>query len=158
MIERRHPVISRHGKWITIETYTVDANGVARGPTGRVLTVSMGSRGYVRINVWHPSFGHRTVWSRQHGHHIRTQDSRPFELHRVMCATFHGIPEPGRGVARHIDGDKRNNAAVNLRWGSYRDNALDAVRHRAGSNALASYDDDDGQQDLFQTAGKRAKP
>lgn len=47
---------------------------------------------------------------------------------RMVCEAFHGSPRQG-AEACHNDGDKTNNAASNLRWGSRKDNCQDGIRH-----------------------------
>jgi hypothetical protein len=49
-------------------------------------------------------------------------------VHHVVLEAFVGPCPPG-GVARHIDGDKTNNAASNLRWGTLSGNVRDSIRH-----------------------------
>ena len=49
-------------------------------------------------------------------------------LHRIVCEAFHGKAKSGQHC-RHIDGDKTNNAAENLSWGSPSENNLDKDRH-----------------------------
>lgn len=45
-------------------------------------------------------------------------------IHRLVCAAFHG-PCPGPNFhADHIDGDRGNNAATNLRWLTRSENLL----------------------------------
>ena len=51
------------------------------------------------------------------------------EVHAIVAATFHG-PRPEGMDTRHLDGDKTNNAASNLRYGTRSENELDKVRHR----------------------------
>jgi hypothetical protein len=47
----------------------------------------------------------------------------------LVCAAFRG-PCPGYGVqARHLDGDKRNNAESNLAWGTALENSADKRLH-----------------------------
>ena len=48
-------------------------------------------------------------------------------IHRLVCEAFHG-PSEGRH-ALHGDGDKHNNRASNLRWGSAFDNMKDKLLH-----------------------------
>lgn len=48
-------------------------------------------------------------------------------VHQLVAKTFHG-EQSGKFVC-HKDGDKFNNAANNLYWGTPADNARDAVRH-----------------------------
>lgn len=49
-------------------------------------------------------------------------------LHRLICEAFHG-PCPEGFQCRHLDGDKTNNAASNLAWGSAKQNATDKLAH-----------------------------
>lgn len=54
-----------------------------------------------------------------------------FWLHRLVCAAFNGEP-PWYGEetahCRHLDGDRTNNHADNLRWGSRVENERDKKR------------------------------
>jgi len=47
-------------------------------------------------------------------------------IHRLVCAAFHGAPEP-KQVAMHLDNDPDNNVPSNLRWGTHRENIQQAV-------------------------------
>jgi len=58
--------------------------------------------------------------------------SKKIYVHRTICELFNGKPS-GKNVCRHLDGDKYNNAASNLSWGSHYDNAQDTILH---GNAL----------------------
>lgn len=49
-------------------------------------------------------------------------------LHRLIAEAFYG-PCPDGMVCRHIDGDRSNNMASNLAWGSQSENNLDKRRH-----------------------------
>jgi len=82
---------------------------------GRVLTLnSTLSNGYLGINLSLNGKGKMQT------------------VHVVVCATFHGPRPPGMVVA-HTDGNKLNNAASNLRYATYKENAADAVKHGAGN-------------------------
>lgn len=50
-------------------------------------------------------------------------------LHRLICEAYHG-PCPAGMECRHIDGDKNNNAAINLAWGTKSENEADKQRHQ----------------------------
>ena len=54
---------------------------------------------------------------------------RTVRLHRLICDANHGAPPPGQNVARHLDGNKLNNAPENLRWGTQAENCQDSIRH-----------------------------
>lgn len=49
-------------------------------------------------------------------------------LHRLICEAFHG-PCPDGMQCRHLDGDKSNNAASNLSWGTKKQNEDDRKAH-----------------------------
>lgn len=57
------------------------------------------------------------------------------KVHFLVCEAFHGPRPPGQ-VTRHLDGDKLNNRASNLAWGTPSENSLDSVRH--GTHPQAS--------------------
>lgn len=50
-------------------------------------------------------------------------------LNRLVALAFHGEPPFLGADARHLDGDKENNYATNIAWGSRTDNEADKVRH-----------------------------
>jgi hypothetical protein len=75
-----------------------------------MLIPSLSSNGYQRIGIYRDG---QRVWRR---------------LHRLVAMVF----VPGFApdlIACHIDGDKTNNRADNLKWGTYSENSLDSVRH-----------------------------
>ncbi|WP_257540664.1 NUMOD4 motif-containing HNH endonuclease [Sphingobium sp. CFD-1] len=49
-------------------------------------------------------------------------------LHQIVCEAFHGRRPPGHEVA-HIDGDRCNPSASNLRWATHRENMADREMH-----------------------------
>lgn len=51
-------------------------------------------------------------------------------LHRLICEAHHG-PCPVGMECRHLDGDKKNNAAANLAWGTKAENEKDKQDHGA---------------------------
>lgn len=50
-------------------------------------------------------------------------------VHRVVLLAFSGNPPSVNSQARHLNGDRTDNRAVNLAWGSNRENCLDARNH-----------------------------
>lgn len=55
-------------------------------------------------------------------------------VHRLVCAAFHGPPPPSedRMEVRHLDGDRTNSLPGNLAWGTRADNWLDRKIHGRG--------------------------
>jgi hypothetical protein len=55
---------------------------------------------------------------------------KDYNIHIWVCTLFNGPkPTDGKFVCRHLDDDKSNNVWTNLAWGTYQDNADDAVRN-----------------------------
>lgn len=50
-------------------------------------------------------------------------------VYRAVCAAFHGEPPFVGAVARHLDGDPKNNTPGNLAWGTPGENSGDMLRH-----------------------------
>lgn len=80
------------------------------------------STGYAKVRLW--VNGRRLTCS----------------VHRLVCAAFHGKPAAGLDAC-HNDGDRLNNRADNLRWGSRSENNLDAVAHGTNRNAAKTHCD-----------------
>jgi hypothetical protein len=49
-------------------------------------------------------------------------------LHRLICEAFHGAPDHGQ-ECRHLNGNKGDNRAANLAWGTRAQNAADKDAH-----------------------------
>lgn len=77
--------------------------------------------------------------------------------HRIVLEIFHGPCPPGH-EARHLDGDRTNNAADNLAWGTPVENARDKERHGTVSkgerNGMAKLTEDEVREmRRLRTAG-----
>ncbi len=57
------------------------------------------------------------------------------QVHKLVCTAFHGDPQDFQ-VVRHLNGDRYDNRAENLIWGTPEQNCQDSIRHRIhqGSN------------------------
>lgn len=70
-------------------------------------------------------YGYPTV---QVAHPLHSGETITRNIHRMVCAAYHGAPEPTAEVL-HFDGVASNNQPSNLRWGSAKENAADRERH-----------------------------
>lgn len=50
------------------------------------------------------------------------------KVHRLVALAFHGLPSDTQ-VVRHLNGNRLDNRAENLAWGSPSDNAADSIAH-----------------------------
>jgi hypothetical protein len=64
-------------------------------------------------------------------------------VHRLVALAFHGYPQD-RCVVQHINGDKTDNRAENLKWGTHAENTEDSKFHgtigRSGERKLTRDD------------------
>ncbi len=79
----------------------------------RILKPAPTSRGYLSVQLYLD---------------VRPKKSKSFLVHRLVAQTFYDNPESHRYVC-HIDGDKLNNKAENLYWGTAEMNAADKTLH-----------------------------
>ena len=91
--------------------YLVSDMGRVKGVRGVILRTP--SCKYRQYRLIHSSRGGRQV---------------QWFVHTLVLETFVG-PKPESMVCRHLDGDPTNNRLTNLRWGTYAENAEDAVKH-----------------------------
>jgi hypothetical protein len=91
---------------------------------GQIWSVESNWRGYgVRRLVQAPDpDGYPKVRVRRNGRRIR------YAVHRLVALAFYGLPSPHQEV-RHLNGDRQDNRAVNLQWGTKGENANDRARH-----------------------------
>lgn len=88
---------------------------------GRVASVIKGKPRLI-VGTRCGQYGYRAipVYANRRGQKIYT--------HRTICELFNGPPEKGQ-QCRHLDGNKNNNAASNLKWGSPQENSNDRLLH-----------------------------
>jgi hypothetical protein len=78
----------------------------------RALRPSLDAKGYAGLTICDTETGKRMK----------------LRVHRIVARAF--VPNPdGLPCVRHLDGDKANNSAANIAWGTYRDNEEDKRRH-----------------------------
>lgn len=98
--------------------YMVSSDGVVwsfrnwRGQSQRALTMYPDRSGYLRVKLMRPN-----------GPTLHRQ------VHRLVCEAFHGSRSNRMHQVRHLDGNKLNNHADNLAWGTAKENAEDRDRH-----------------------------
>ena len=89
---------------------------------GRVLTNRRGrakTPGPYREVGRVDSVGYRVVSFRETG---------PMRVHRLVALAFHGAAPDGKSVVRHLNGNKLDNRAANLAWGTHAENVADMLR------------------------------
>jgi hypothetical protein len=105
-------------------------DGYEASSLGRIFSRRRGSNRVLK--GWLDKKGYRKVF-------VYSPDGRAERfVHALIAEAFHG-PRPEGADTRHLDGDKSNNAASNIRWGSRSENELDKVRHGAHHNARKTH-------------------
>jgi hypothetical protein len=105
MRETQHPTYTR---------YLVREDGQITGLWG-ILSPAPDPKGYLTVGL-------------SDGKHRQT-----YRVHRLVCETFHGPKPFPEAQVRHLDGNKRNNHADNLRWGTTKENGADITLHGSRS-------------------------
>lgn len=62
---------------------------------------------------------------------LQTDDKKEIKrkVHLLVCESFHGERPQWAQCVRHIDGNKKNNKASNLCWGTRQQNEADKILH-----------------------------
>lgn len=85
---------------------------------GRVKSIRTGKI----LVVGHGKYGHGQVCFSVNG------KKQKVSVHRAVLGAFRGAPKAGQ-VARHLNGDARDNRLQNLVWGTPKENTADMLRH-----------------------------
>lgn len=102
--------VSDQGRVRSLDREATHASGSVYLKKGRVLTVHVGAKGYGQVTL--------TGEGRWKTHMV----------HRLVAEAF--LPKKEKGqVVRHLDGDKKKNAARNLCYGTPQQNSDDQIRH-----------------------------
>ena len=101
---------------INVTRYTVSVEGIVytndRGTVRPLATYRAAGNDYLCVRLWY--LGKRVG----------------VQVHRLVAMT-HLPPKPfDKAVLRHRDGNKDNNAAGNLEWGTQAQNCADIVVHK----------------------------
>ena len=99
-------------KWTLPDNYYVTENGrVFSMHSHKELRQTLNSHGYPSVRI--------TVGGQR----------KRIAVHRLIAAEFHGLKPSDKHEIRHLNGDKTDNRAVNLCWGTRKDNANDREKH-----------------------------
>lgn len=90
--------------------YEVSSHGRVRNKLGHVLKLRESNCGYLRVAL------------------SKNCAYKHLSVHRLVLSSFVGFPTENQ-EARHLDGDRRNNALSNLKWGTKVENANDRIAH-----------------------------
>lgn len=98
--------------------YTVSSDGKVfsishnwRGLGKRRIKNEVGKDGYIFVRL--------TVGGKR----------KKYKIHQLVCEAFNGKKPSSKHEVCHADGDRINNTASNLYWGTRSDNARDRVKH-----------------------------
>lgn len=102
--------VSDDGQVRSLPRIILRRDGTSQRVPGRPLMLCENNRGYWMVHL------------------KRNKQRTPMTVHRAVLTSFVGPRPPGQ-VARHLDGDRKNNLLSNPCWGTYRENGLDSIRH-----------------------------
>lgn len=89
---------------------------------GKVARV-VGAKHRMLIGCVCGQYGYRAItWIDSH------KKKRRFYIHRAVCELFNGPPPDGM-QCRHLNGNRNDNRAVNLAWGTPKENSADMKLH-----------------------------
>lgn len=104
-----------HGRYAV--TDAGDVISYAKSAQGKLMSGHEMASGYMTVGLYD-----------QQG------DCKTTLVHRIVCKAFHGDPPSSdHADVRHLDGNKKNNRADNLAWGTRSENMLDVVKHKKES-------------------------
>lgn len=93
--------------------YSVRSDGVVLGKLGKPLSAWEDQDGYSHVTL----------------HLVRGKNPKRFAVHRLVALAFKGPPPSRNHQVRHLDGDRQNNRATNIAWGTPQENSDDTRRH-----------------------------
>lgn len=91
--------------------YLVREDGQIVGPTGVIRKTKPNKGGYQTFNA-----------------HVLGK-CKTIRVHVLVCEAWHGPAPVGTDLVRHLDGNRENNSASNLKWGTHVENAADRDQH-----------------------------
>jgi hypothetical protein len=75
----------------------------------------------------------KSIFISYHGYEMVTltinKKQKNYAIHFLMAITYIGEKPTSSHQVMHLDGNKRNNKAFNLKWGTVRENHLDKKNH-----------------------------
>lgn len=138
-----HPMTERWVEVARCPLYEVSDLGRVRRKGGKVLKPSqnssrMGRRpGYLVISLCKP------------GEHDGRRHTRCAYVHQLVCEAFHG-PRPDGHDVDHVDHDRSNNRAANVRWMPLRENRVRWKGPGRRDFVLAKEDHDEGHEPMSE--------
>ncbi len=90
---------SSQGRLRKLSYWSIDRVGNPLFKEERILKCTRHPRGYIKTRLY-----------------ISADNFKPFQVHRIICLTFHGEAPEGMDQVNHINGIKDDNRAVNLEW------------------------------------------
>lgn len=104
--------VSDDGRVRSLDRTTVTKIGTSMSFKGRQMTATVRKQS-----------GYHVVALNAHGR------ERQRKIHQLVCEAFHGSRPSSEYQVRHLNGNKDDNRASNLAWGTASENTQDSIRH-----------------------------
>lgn len=141
-------------EWRPVVGYESIYEVSSQGQIRRVIDSGPSKAGQFVASRPDPKTGYHMVPLRQSG------VQRKVKLHQIVVKAFHGTGEPGL-EPRHLDGDKSNNTAANLKWGTHSENMQDRTKHMeqgaSKERLVAEVAAASGRSDAAASAAERSR-
>lgn len=110
MSEVWKPVLGYEDRYMVSDQGRVFSMFSSHPRSGCILQPKKKARGYLTVTLY------------------KDGRKREAQIHALVCEAFHG-PKPEGNETLHRNGKSNDNRADNLRWGTHKENAEDAIKH-----------------------------
>jgi hypothetical protein len=98
--------------------YEISSYGnVRNSKTGKILSLCSDTGGYLKVSLYGP------------------HDKKSFKVHRLVAIHFVDNPD-NKPTVDHIDNDRTNNNAINLRWATSQEQARNTGLSKANTSGV----------------------
>jgi hypothetical protein len=121
--------------WSTIDDSSIEIKDEIWKECVDLPNLLVSNKGRIQKTKYHNNLKTFGDTENHDGYKLVSQNGRNHLIHRLICITFNGNCPDESYTVDHIDGNKTNNASINLRWASKKEQA----RNRSGVVPVETY-------------------